>query len=155
MFSHQSDYQLNLRIFSLNRGTKPPKDQTQDQPPDIPRMPAYPASAQGKYQRQFRGAASQKTAYLTRGIGRLPQLCVLPFLVGTTHAIALMQERLASHFQSLAKIQLLEPPVRTEKLDLALFWTPRQSTDTAHKWFRETLSQACQQLPPARRPSDL
>lgn len=75
-----------------------------------------------------------------------PSFTSLPFLVGATSAIALVQERLALKFQNLAKLQLLAPPIRTDVLDIALFWAPNQNSDAAHGWFRDVLARAAQDI---------
>lgn len=71
-----------------------------------------------------------------------PSFASLAFLVGATDAIALLQERLARIFQKPAKLQILPSPIKTEPLDIALFWAANQNSDPAHKWMREAISEA-------------
>jgi len=71
-----------------------------------------------------------------------PSFASLAFMVGATDAIALLQERLAQKFEKPAQLQILPPPVKTEPLDIALFWTANQNSDPAHKWMRAAIAKA-------------
>lgn len=73
-----------------------------------------------------------------------PSFAALPFLVGATSALALVQERLARQFQHAARLQILPPPVRTETLHISLFWAPSQNSDPAHIWLRDAIARAGQ-----------
>lgn len=71
-----------------------------------------------------------------------PSFASLAFLVGATDAIALLQERLARKFEMPARLQILPPPLKTEPLDIALFWAANQNSEAAHKWMRDAISRA-------------
>ncbi|MFA7637729.1 MAG: LysR family transcriptional regulator [Parvibaculum sp.] len=75
-----------------------------------------------------------------------PSFVALPFLVGATNAIALLQERLALRFLKPAKLQILPPPIRTDPLDITLFWTPNQNSDMAHRWLRDAIHRVSQKI---------
>ena len=75
-----------------------------------------------------------------------PSFLALPFLVSATDAIALVQERLALQFQKPARLQIVTPPLKTDPLDLCLFWTARQNTDAPHKWLRDAMSHIARKI---------
>lgn len=75
-----------------------------------------------------------------------PSFAALPFLVGATSAIALVQERLARRFQNVAGLQIMPPPVKTEILDIALFWASNRNSDVAHIWFRDAIARVSQKI---------
>lgn len=62
----------------------------------------------------------------------------LPFLVGGTGRIALLQRRLALLLSGSARVRLLDPPYEAVPLRQALWWHPVHAHDAAHTWLRET-----------------
>lgn len=69
-----------------------------------------------------------------------PSFVSLPFLVGASNSIALIQERLAVHLKDAAGLQIVRSPIRTDAIDITLFWTARQNSDIAHTWMRNAIS---------------
>jgi len=69
----------------------------------------------------------------------------LPFLLRGTSMVAMLQRRLALRLQDAAEIRLLEPPVRTPKLRLRMWWSAA-ANDPAQTWLRAQLAQAAKSL---------
>lgn len=88
---------------------------------------------------QLKKQRVNSSAFLT-----CPSFAALPFLVGATSALALVQERLARQFEQAAKLQILPPPVRTDPLHISLFWAPSRNSDPAHVWLRDAIARAGQ-----------
>jgi DNA-binding transcriptional LysR family regulator len=93
------------------------------------------------------------TAYADRalsalGITRPVRIIVsssllLPFLLESTPYVILTYERLARRLVDVADIRLLEPPFDLPPMPLAMYWPPQNSSDPAHRWLRDKITETC------------
>jgi DNA-binding transcriptional LysR family regulator len=66
----------------------------------------------------------------------------VPFLIGGSERIAIMQRRLATRFVDIAGIRLLSLPYDSGPLVETLWWHPAHQTDPGQAWFRHIVQQA-------------
>jgi DNA-binding transcriptional LysR family regulator len=64
---------------------------------------------------------------------------LMPFLLGHSRLIALVQESLARRLADMADLKILKPLFETPVLEDALYWHPRVTADPAHGWLRGIL----------------
>lgn len=69
-----------------------------------------------------------------------------PFLLAGTDMIMLVLERLGRRLQDAAGIRLVEPPVPLLSITEAMYWHPRRADEPGHRWLREQVGRAAEQL---------
>jgi DNA-binding transcriptional LysR family regulator len=69
-----------------------------------------------------------------------------PFLLAGTDLITLVLERLGRQLQDAAGIRLVEPPVPLQTITEAMYWHPRRAEEPGHRWLREQVLQAAQEV---------
>ena len=64
---------------------------------------------------------------------------LVPFLIQGTHLVSLVLERAAKRLAHTAHIRTLEPPFDLPDIHERMYWHPRHTTDSGHRWLRERL----------------
>lgn len=77
---------------------------------------------------------------------RTPHFLGLPFLVQDTDRIALVQRRLAHNLCASAQVRIVEITPDLPGLTEAAWWHEVHQTDSGHRWLRDVMSEATQQL---------
>jgi DNA-binding transcriptional LysR family regulator len=67
---------------------------------------------------------------------RVPGFHVLPMIVANSDLLAVVPNRLAQAFASLAAIKILPVPVSIPPYDIKIYWHERYHHDPPNKWFR-------------------
>lgn len=93
------------------------------------------------YQRTYDAPAVRQLAML--GVEPRTEISVdsfhaIPALIGGTHRIALVQERLARSLAPQAGARIMECPYEPVPLREAMWWHPVHTHDAAHTWLRDT-----------------
>ena len=70
----------------------------------------------------------------------------VPFLLAGTSFVGLVHERLGRKVRAEAILKLLEPPMALSPLAEAMYWSPRRTDDPGHRWLRQRLSDAANEL---------
>lgn len=70
----------------------------------------------------------------------------VPLMLRGTSMVALVQERLALRLADEGNLQLQSPPVELHPIIEAMYWSPRTSHDSAHRWLRERLLQQSRKM---------
>lgn len=70
----------------------------------------------------------------------------VPMMLRGTRLVALVQERLARGLAAEAHLRLECPPVDLRPLVEAMYWSPRNTHDSAHKWLRNRLLDQAQRI---------
>jgi LysR family transcriptional regulator, nod-box dependent transcriptional activator len=64
---------------------------------------------------------------------------LVPFLLQGTRLVSLVLERAAKRLAQTAHIKTLEAPFELPDIHERMYWHPRHTTDTGHRWLRERL----------------
>jgi len=64
---------------------------------------------------------------------------LVPFLIQGTHLVSLVLERAAKRLAHTTHIRTLEPPFGLPDIHERMYWHPRHTTDSGHRWLRERL----------------
>ena len=64
---------------------------------------------------------------------------IIPFLLAGTRMVSFVQERLARAVAEQARVRVVRSPIELRPLVEAMYWTPRNSDDPAHRWLRSRL----------------
>ncbi len=64
---------------------------------------------------------------------------LVPFLIQGTHLVSLVLERAAKRLAQTTHIKTLEPPFELPDIHERMYWHPRHTTDSGHRWLRERL----------------
>jgi LysR family transcriptional regulator, nod-box dependent transcriptional activator len=64
---------------------------------------------------------------------------LVPFLLQGTQLVSLVLERAAKRLAQTTNIKTLEPPFELPDIHERMYWHPRHTTDTGHRWLRERL----------------
>ena len=65
---------------------------------------------------------------------------LVPFLLQGTQLVSLVLERAARRLAQTTHIKTLEPPFELPDIHERMYWHPRHTTDTGHRWLRERLT---------------
>ncbi|HEY4542948.1 MAG TPA: LysR family transcriptional regulator [Noviherbaspirillum sp.] len=98
--------------------------------------------------------ALRDTGLARRIVLSKPTFLGVPFVVAQTDLIAILPERVARQFTTLAPIRLFEPPMQMEPFNVVLMWHDRTHHSPLHQWFRGTLADICQNLGPVAPRTD-
>lgn len=72
-----------------------------------------------------------------------PTFLGVPFIVAETDLLATMPEKVARGFTRFTDIDIFEPPLQLEPIDVVLLWHDRTHTNPLHRWFRELVIELC------------
>lgn len=72
-----------------------------------------------------------------------PTFLGVPFIVEQTDLLATMPETVARGFTRFTDIEIFEPPLALEPLDVVLLWHDRTHTNPVHRWVRELIIELC------------
>lgn len=72
-----------------------------------------------------------------------PTFLGVPFIVEQTDLLATMPETVARGFTRFTDIEIFEPPMALEPLDVVLLWHDRTHTNPVHRWVRELIIELC------------
>jgi LysR family nod box-dependent transcriptional activator len=64
---------------------------------------------------------------------------LVPFLIQGTQLVSLVLERAARRLAATTHIRTLEPPFALPDIHETMYWHPRHTTDSGHRWLRERL----------------
>jgi LysR family transcriptional regulator, nod-box dependent transcriptional activator len=64
---------------------------------------------------------------------------LVPFLLQGTQLVSLILERAAKRLAQTTHIKTLEPPFELPDIHERMYWHPRHTTDSGHRWLRERL----------------
>jgi LysR family transcriptional regulator, nod-box dependent transcriptional activator len=64
---------------------------------------------------------------------------LVPFLIQGTQLVSLVLERAAKRLAQAAHIRVLGPPFELPDIHERMYWHPRHTTDSGHRWLRERL----------------
>jgi DNA-binding transcriptional LysR family regulator len=64
---------------------------------------------------------------------------LVPFLIQGTDLVSLVLERAAKRLAHTAHIRTLEPPFDLPDIHERMYWHPRHTTDSGHRWLRDRL----------------
>lgn len=64
---------------------------------------------------------------------------LVPFLIQGTHFVSTVLERTVRLLGNLPSIVTLEPPFELPDIHETMYWHPRHTTDSGHRWLRERL----------------
>jgi LysR family transcriptional regulator, nod-box dependent transcriptional activator len=64
---------------------------------------------------------------------------LVPFLLQGTQLVSLVLERAARRLAATTHIRTLEPPIALPDIHETMYWHPRHTTDSGHRWLRERL----------------
>lgn len=84
------------------------------------------------------------------GLGRhvalqKPTFLGVPFIVQQTDLLATLPATVAHRFATFTDIEVFEPPLALQPLDVVLLWHDRTHTNPLHRWFREQVIALCAQ----------
>lgn len=77
---------------------------------------------------------------------RTPHFLALPFLVQETDRIALVPRRLAQNLCTDARVRIVDIDPALPGLTEAAWWHDVHQADSGHRWLREVMSEAAQEL---------
>jgi hypothetical protein len=66
---------------------------------------------------------------------------LLPFLLAGTHYVSLIPEGIGKRIGSLLPLRMSAPPFPVEPMALGMTWHARNTSDLAHTWLREQLTE--------------
>jgi DNA-binding transcriptional LysR family regulator len=86
-----------------------------------------------------------------RGLSRrvaliVPHFLSAPLIVAQTDMELSLPERIANVFAASAPLSVLTLPIDLPRYDLVMVWHPLRERDPAHRWLREQIVSACQEL---------
>ena len=87
---------------------------------------------------QLQRAGRSRRIQLTK-----PTFLGVPFIVEQTDLLATMPETVARGFTRFTDIEIFEPPLALEPLDVVLLWHDRTHTNPVHRWVRELIIELC------------
>ena len=64
---------------------------------------------------------------------------LVPFLIQGTQLVSLVLERAAKRLANTTNVRTLEPPFELPDIHERMYWHPRHTTDSGHRWLRERL----------------
>lgn len=158
---------LKLREVDLAIGAKPPSDETlHSQPLFVDELVVIVSKKHPKVKNSidletfkslpyagFRHEAAGPISFVDFQLARsrvlpresvyVPNFLMLPFVVGGTSHVALIQRRLAERMMTFAPIRLLSPPFRVEPLQISAYWSHEANKDAGHRWLRELIHKIC------------
>ncbi|WP_210438984.1 LysR family transcriptional regulator [Nocardioides xinjiangensis] len=70
----------------------------------------------------------------------------VPFLIGGTCRIGLVQESLARRLAAVANVRVLECPWPVQPLQLTFWWDPKKDGDLGHAWLRDVVGRFLDQV---------
>jgi DNA-binding transcriptional LysR family regulator len=73
-------------------------------------------------------------------------MLVLPSLVASSHLIASVPSRIATHLICHQELEIFELPIETQAWTVSLLWSKLVDKDSANCWLRQTLKTACASL---------
>jgi DNA-binding transcriptional LysR family regulator len=76
----------------------------------------------------------------------VPNFLLLPFVVSTTHCVALVGRRMARKMAELIPIKLIRPPFDLPTMQVNAYWSHRAHSNPGHQWFRHQLAAVCKEL---------
>lgn len=77
---------------------------------------------------------------LERRIGvTVESFLLVPFLIQGTHLVSLVLERAARRLAQTTHVWTLESPFELPDIHERMYWHPRHTTDSGHRWLRERL----------------
>jgi LysR family transcriptional regulator, nod-box dependent transcriptional activator len=82
----------------------------------------------------------------TKQVLIVPNFLLLPFVVATTHCLAVVHRRMAERMAESLPIKLITPSFEIEPLKVCAYWSHRAHSDPGHQWFRDQLTSICEQL---------
>lgn len=91
------------------------------------------------------GAVDHAATALRRTLNvalRVQNLSVMSEVVSTSNLVATVPERLALRLQEKYPLQVLPLPLAVPDIRMALYWHERTHKHAAHRWFRQTVSEA-------------
>lgn len=71
---------------------------------------------------------------------------LVPFLIQGTQLVSLVLERAARRLAKTTNIRTLEPPFALPEIHETMYWHPRHTTDSGHRWMRERLQSVAREL---------
>ncbi|WP_457489048.1 LysR family transcriptional regulator [Tardiphaga sp. P5_C10] len=71
---------------------------------------------------------------------------LVPFFLQGTPLISLVLARAAKRLAATTNIRTLEPPFSLPDIHETMYWHPRHTTDSGHRWLRERLKQVAETL---------
>jgi DNA-binding transcriptional LysR family regulator len=71
---------------------------------------------------------------------------LVPFLIQGTRMISLVLERAAKRLAATTNIRTLECPFSLPDIHESMYWHPRHTTDSGHRWLRERLKLVAAEL---------
>lgn len=74
-----------------------------------------------------------------------PTFLGVPFIVQQTDLLATLPATVAYRFASFTNIEVFEPPLELEPLNVMLLWHDRTHTNPLHRWFRDQVIALCAQ----------
>ncbi|MEJ7932495.1 LysR family transcriptional regulator [Ramlibacter sp. AN1015] len=72
-----------------------------------------------------------------------PTFLGVPFIVEATDLLATLPERVARGFARFTKVDIFDPPLALEPLNVVLLWHERTHTNPLHRWFRQQVVELC------------
>lgn len=76
----------------------------------------------------------------------VPHFLSAPLIVAQTDMELSLPERIANRFVAMAPLTVLSLPIDLPHYDLVMVWHPLRERDPAHRWLREEIVLACQEL---------
>jgi DNA-binding transcriptional LysR family regulator len=73
-----------------------------------------------------------------------PTFLGVPFLVASTDLVATLPRLVAERFAEMAPIELFEPPIALQPIDIVMMWHDRTHNNPLHRWLREVIAEVCQ-----------
>jgi DNA-binding transcriptional LysR family regulator len=70
----------------------------------------------------------------------------VPFLVGRSHRLGILQTRLANELAPSAGVRVVDPPCDVLPIKMAFWWHPMRRHDPGHTWFRKVLAETANGL---------
>lgn len=72
-----------------------------------------------------------------------PTFLGVPFIVAQTDLLAAMPETVARGFTRFTDIEIFEPPLPLNPMDVVLLWHDRTHNNPVHRWVRELIIEVC------------
>ncbi|MCI0654026.1 MAG: LysR substrate-binding domain-containing protein [Methylococcaceae bacterium] len=73
----------------------------------------------------------------------VPHFLSAPFIVAKTELLLSLPMRIAEQFVRLAPLKILRMPIDLPDYSLVMIWHPLREKDSAHRWLRERILEAC------------
>lgn len=74
----------------------------------------------------------------------VPHFLVVPSVLADTNLIATLPERLAKACASISELSILPLPLEVPGFSVDLLWHQKNSNEPGHVWFRQIISELCQ-----------